>query len=300
MHSSFPCDHLFPGFRPAMIEAGEATIRVRYGGSGQPLLLLHGLPETHLMWHKIAPRLAQDFTVVVADLRGYGESSKPASTADHAPYTKRAMARDQVAVMRHLGFGRFSVAGHDRGGRVAYRLALDHPDNVEKLAVLDILPTSEAFRRTDKEMAFGFWVWFFLAQPDGLPEHVIGKDPKFFLDHMLDTWATIPDSFPLELRQAYLRNFSDPEALHAICEEYRAAITLDYELDETDRGRRRIGCPVLALWSSEGPLQLWYDALAVWRGWAERVRGRALECGHFLPEEAPDETYAALREFFAD
>src|SRR5919199_1092297 len=300
MNGSDSCNHLFPGFQSAMIEAPEATIRVRYGCSGQPLLLLHGVPETHLMWHKIAPRLAQDFTVIVTDLRGYGESSKPASTTDHSPYTKRAMARDQVTVMQHLGFDRFSVAGHDRGARVAYRLALDRPDKVKKLVVLDIVPTREVFRRTDKEMAFGFWVWFFLAQPDGLPEHVIGKDPQFFVDHMLDTWATIPDSFPLEIRRAYLHNFSDPEALHAICEEYRAAITLDYELDETDYGKRRIVCPVLTLWSSEGAVQHWYDALAVWREWAEEVQGQALDCGHFLPEEAPEETYAALRAFFAD
>jgi haloacetate dehalogenase len=289
----------FPGFQSAMIDTGEATIRVRYGGSGEPLLLLHGIPETHLMWHKIVPRLAQAFTVVATDLRGYGESSKPTSTADHAPYTKRAMANDQVAVMRHLGFDRFSVAGHDRGARVAYRMALDYPERVQKLAVLDIVPTGEAFRRTDKEMAFGFWVWFFLAQPEGLPERVIGNDPQYFLDYLLDSWSTVRDSFPAEIRQAYLRNFSDPETLHAICEEYRAAITLDYEMDEADRGKRRITCPVLSLWSSEGAVQHWYDALAVWRAWADNVRGKALDCGHFLPEEAPEETYAELRAFLA-
>ncbi len=293
-------DRLFDGFQAAMIDTGEATIRVRHGGSGQPLLLLHGIPETHLMWHKIAPRLAQDFAVVVTDLRGYGESSKPPSTSDHVPYTKRAMARDQVAVMRHLGHDRFAVAGHDRGARVAYRMALDHPERVQKLAVLDIVPTGEAFRRTDKEMADGFWVWFFLAQPDGLPEHVVGNDPKYFLDHMLDTWSTVPASFPLPVREAYLRNFSDPETLHAICEEYRAAITLDYQLDEADRGTRRITSPLLALWSSEGAVQHRYDAMAVWRAWADDVQGRALDCGHFLPEEAPEETYAALRAFFVE
>ena len=290
----------FEGFRSTIIDTGAATIRVRYGGHGNPLLLLHGIPETHLMWHKIAPRLAQDFTVVATDLRGYGESAKPPSTADHAPYSKRAMAEDQVSVMRHLGFDRFFVAGHDRGARVAYRMALDHPERVRKLAVLDIVPTGEAFRRTDKEMAFGFWVWFFLAQPDGLPERVIGNDPQFFLDHMLDAWSTVPDAFPVEIRRAYLRNFSDPETLHAICEEYRAAITLDYEMDEADRGTRRIACPVLALWSSAGAVQHWYDALAVWREWADDVRGTALDCGHFLPEEAPEETYAQLHAFFAD
>lgn len=290
----------FPGFRSSMIDTGAATIRVRYGGTGAPLLLLHGIPETHLMWHKVAPRLAQEFTVVVADLRGYGESAKPPSTADHAPYSKRAMAEDQVAVMRRLGFDRFSVAGHDRGARVAYRMALDYPQCVQKLAVLDIVPTGEALRRTDKEMASGFWVWFFLAQPASLPERVIGNDPQCFLDHMLDTWSTVPGSFPPAIRRAYLRNFSDPESRHAICEEYRAALTLDYQHDEADCGSRRITCPVLALWSSEGAVQHWYDALAVWREWADDVRGKSLDCGHFLPEEAPEETYSELRVFFAD
>jgi haloacetate dehalogenase len=300
MHDTDPRDGFFPGFRAAMIDSGEAIIRVRFGGSGEPLLLLHGIPETHLMWHKIAPRLARDFTVVATDLRGYGESAKPASTPDHAPYSKRAMARDQVAVMHHLGFDRFCVAGHDRGARVAYRMALDHPERVRKLAVLDIVPTGEAFRRTDKAMAYGYWVWFFLAQPDGLPERVIGNDPRFFLDHMLDTWSSVPDAFPAPVRTAYLRNFSDPATLHAICEEYRAAIALDDQVDEADRGTRRIVCPVLALWSSEGAVQHWYDALAVWRAWADDVRGKALVCGHFLPEEAPDETYTALHAFFAE
>lgn len=299
MNDTASYTRFFPGFQSAMIDTGEATIRARYGGHGAPLLLLHGIPETHLMWHKIAPRLAQDFTVVATDLRGYGESSKPMSTAGHAPYTKRAMANDQVAVMRYLGFDRFSVVGHDRGARVAYRMALDHPERVEKLAVLDIVPTGEAFRRTDKEMAFGYWVWFFLAQPDGLPERVIGNAPHLFLDHMLDAWSAVPDSFSSEIRQSYLRNFSDPETLHAICEEYRAAITLDCELDEADRGKRRIACPVLSLWSSVGPVQHWYDALAVWREWADDVQGKALDCGHFLPEEAPEETYHELRAFFA-
>src|SRR5579885_513062 len=247
-----PFDRLFPGFRSALIETGEATIRVRYGGAGRPLLLLHGIPETHLMWHGLAPRLAADFTVVVTDLRGYGESSKPASSADHAPYSKRVMAGDQVAVMRRLGFERFSVAGHDRGGRVAYRLALDHSERVQKLAVLDIVPTGDALRHVDRELAFGFWVWFFLAQPGGLPEHMVGRNPRFLLDHMLDSWSTVPNAFPEEIRRAYCRNFSDPETLHAICEEYRAALTLDADLDEADRGKRRIACPVLTLWSRAG------------------------------------------------
>jgi haloacetate dehalogenase len=290
---------LFEGFAASQIDVGEAIIYLRHGGSGPPLVLLHGIPETHLMWHKIAPRLAAEFTVIAADLRGYGDSSKPISTADHTPYSKRAMAQDIVTMVQYLGFDRFCVAGHDRGARVAYRLALDHPERVQKLAVLDIVSTGDALRGANTEFALGFWVWFFLAQPDDLPERVIGAMPQLFLDYMLDSWSTVPESFPPAVRQAYLRNFRDPEALHALCEEYRAAVTLDRQHDDADRGRRRITCPVLALWGGDGALPHWYDVLAVWRAWADDVRGRALACGHFLPEEAPDETYAELRTFFA-
>lgn len=290
---------MFDGFAQAMIDTGATVIRVRHGGHGPPVLLLHGLPQTHVMWHKIAPRLAQNFTVVAADLRGYGDSSKPPTTPDHAPYAKRAMARDQVEVMRQLGFGRFCVVGHDRGGRCAYRLALDHPQRVRKLAVLDIVPTGEAFRRADMAFGLAFWVWFFLAQPYDLPERVLGADPHLFLDYMLDGWSGVADAFPEAVRAEYARTFCDPQTLHAICEEYRAAATLDYQHDEADRGRRRIACPVLALWSRQGALQAWYDVLAVWREWADDVRGRALDCGHFLAEEAPDETYAELAAFLA-
>ena len=247
----------------ATIDAGEARIRVRHGGSGPPVLLLHGIPETHLMWHKVAPRLARDFSVVAADLRGYGDSSKPPSTPDHAPYSKRAMARDQIEVMRQLGFDTFSVVGHDRGARCAYRMALDHPKRVTKLAVLDIIPTGDAFRSANMSFAMDFWVWFFLAQPVDLPERLIGANPQAMLDYMLDSWSATPNAFPPDVRAAYSRTFANPETLHAICEEYRAASTLDYELDESDRGQRRIACPVLALWGGKGALPGWYDVLAV-------------------------------------
>jgi haloacetate dehalogenase len=290
---------MFEGFEQAMIDTGEAVIRVRHGGNGRPVLLLHGIPQTHIMWHKIAPRLAQDFTVVAVDLRGYGDSSKPPTTPDHAPYSKRAMARDQVEVMRQLGFERFFVVGHDRGGRCAYRMALDHPQRVLKLAVLDIVPTGKAFRRADMAFGLAFWVWFFLAQPYDLPERVLGAAPHMFLDYMLDGWSGVAGSFSQEVRAEYARSFHDPKTLHAIREEYRAATTLDYQHDEADRGRRRITCPVLALWSRQGVLQAWYDVLAVWRDWADDVRGRAVDCGHFLAEEAPDETYTELSAFFA-
>jgi len=290
---------MFEGFEQAMVDTGEAVIRIRRGGSGPPVLLLHGMPETHVMWREIAPRLARDFTVVVADLRGYGDSSKPASAPDHAPYSKRVMARDQVEVMRRLGYDRFSLVGHDRGARSAYRLALDHPGCVAKLAVLDIVPTGEAFGRADMRLGMAYWIWFFLAQPFDLPERVLGADPQMFLDYMLDAWAGSRDAFPQHVRAEYARCFCNPETLHAVCEEYRAAATLDVQHDQADYGRRRIACPVLVLWSGQGPLQAWYDVLAIWRDWADDVRGRSLDCGHFLPEEAPDETYRELYAFLA-
>jgi haloacetate dehalogenase len=289
---------MFEEFQLTAIDTGETTIRARHGGSGPPLLLLHGIPETHVMWHKIAPALARDFTVVATDLRGYGDSGKPPSAPDHAPYAMRALARDQVEVMRQLGFTRFCVAGHDRGARCAYRLALDHPERVRKLAVLDIIPTSEAFRRADAAFALDYWIWSFLAAPADLPERLIAADPQALLDHMLDGWSAVPAAFPADVRAEYLRTFRDPATLHAICEEYRAAATLDRQHDEADRGKRYIGCPVLALWSGRGVVAAWYDPLAIWREWANDVRGHALDCGHFLPEEAPDETYTALRDFF--
>jgi haloacetate dehalogenase len=283
---------MFEGFELSTIDTGETTIRVRRGGSGPPLLLLHGNPETHVMWHLVAPRLAQDFTVVATDLRGYGESGKPETTPDHEPYSKRAMARDQVAVMRQLGFERFMLAGHDRGGRVAYRLALDHPERVEKIAVLDIIPTGEAFRRTDFTFAMGYWHWFFLAQPHPIPENVIGWNPAGYFGNRNDA------VFTPEAKAEYLRAFLNPAVVHAICEDYRAGATYDFQLDEADRGNRKIAAPLLALWGTKGALQDWYDVLAIWRDWADDVRGRALDSGHFLPEDAPEETYQELRAFF--
>jgi haloacetate dehalogenase len=210
----------------------------------------------------------------------------------------RALARDQVAVMTQIGYGDFFLAGHDRGGRCAYRLALDHPERVRKLAVLDIVPTGDVFARADMAFALDFWIWSFLAAPYDLPERLIAANPDLIVDHLLASWATATDAFPDETRAVYKRAFRDPDTIHAICEEYRAAATLDYQHDEVDRGQRRIACPLLALWSAHGAVQAWYDPLTIWRTWADDVRGRALDCGHFLPEEAPDETYAELRTFF--
>jgi haloacetate dehalogenase len=283
---------MFEGFELSMIETGEAVIRTRHGGSGPPLLLLHGHPQTHVMWHKLAPRLAQDFTVVATDLRGYGDSSKPPTTPDHAPYSKRAMARDQVAVMRQLGFHRFFLAGHDRGGRCAYRLALDHPDRVLKLAVLDIVPTSDMWRRVDMDFGMVDWHWFFLAQPHPFPETVIASNPAVFY------FRGDRSRFDSEALTDYLRCIHAPQTIHGMCEDYRAGATYDRLLDEADRAAgRRIACPVLALWSARSELPRWFDVVDVWRQWAAVVHGRAIDAGHYLAEEAPDETYAALRSF---
>jgi haloacetate dehalogenase len=287
---------MFEDFDETTIDTGDAAIHVRRGGSGPPLLLLHGYPQTGVMWHAVAPLLAETFTLVVPDLRGYGRSSRPRTTADHWPYTKRAMARDQVAVMRALGFETFAVCGHDRGARCAYRLALDHPERVTRLAVLDIIPTADHWRHADAAFGRGYWHWYFLAAPAPVPERMIAAAPDDYYGSRGGM-----DAFTPEALQEYRRWGTDPETVHAMCEDYRAAATLDYEHDERDRTmRRRIACPVLALWGARNFLDEWYDVLGHWRAWsAADVGGRALACGHYLPEELPEETAAELREFFA-
>jgi haloacetate dehalogenase len=285
---------VFAGLRLDRIDTAEASLRVRHGGSGPPLLLLHGHPQTHVMWHLVAPRLAEEHTVVAPDLRGYGDSSKPATTADHEPYSKRAMARDAVELMGALGFERFAVAGHDRGARVAYRLALDHPERVERLAVLDVIPTGETWSRADHRFMLAWWHWAFLAQPAPFPETLIGADPDVYY-FKGDRSRFHPDALA-----DYLRCARDPAAIHAMCEDYRAGATYDFDLDRADRAAgKRIACPLLVLWGGRNDLEeLFGDPLAVWGEWAHDVRGRALDCGHYLPEEAPDETYDELRRFF--
>jgi haloacetate dehalogenase len=287
------------GFRAERIRTPDVTIHLARAGQGPPVLLLHGYPQTHAMWHRIAPRLAREFTVIAPDLRGYGDSDKPPSAPDHTTYGKRAMAGDQVEVMRALGFERFAVAGHDRGARVAYRMALDHPERVSRLAVLDIVPTYTTFQMTDKAMATATFHWFFLIQPPELPERLIGADPAFWLQTLMARWSGRGlDVFDAGVLAEYVRCFSDPAMIHATCEDYRAGATVDYALDEADLGRRKIVCPVLALWGTGRRNRHRYDVVDEWRTWADDVRGQPIACGHFLPEEAPDETYAALRDFF--
>jgi haloacetate dehalogenase len=288
----------FERFKLSQIEVGEVSLRVRHGGSGPPLLLLHGYPETHMMWGAVADDLAQDFTVVAPDLRGYGGSSKPPATKDHLPYAKRTMAQDAIGLMRHFGFERFDVVGHDRGGRVTYRLALDHPQAVRRLTVLDIIPTGEIWRRADARFALGYWHWAFLAQPHPRPETIIGHDPEYFI--FKAHFRGQLEGFGAEAYADYLAAARDPDTLRGMCEDYRAGAAIDRRLDNEDRAAgRKIACPVQALWGAKGAVAAWYDPLEVWRAWADDVTGQALDCGHFLPEEKPAETLALLKNFHA-
>jgi haloacetate dehalogenase len=292
---------MFDGFATHRIATAGAEIFLRTGGMGPPLLLLHGYPQSHAIWHWVAPALVDRFTLVCADLRGYGDSSKPEGGPDHAGYAKRAMALDMVEAMAVLGHHRFHLAGHDRGGRVAHRLCLDHPDRVLRAAVLDIVPTRTLFAATSQALATGYYHWFFLIQPEPLPERLIGADPRFYLRTKLGQWSGPKDTSWLdpEALAEYERCFSDPATIHASCEDYRAAATVDLAHDEVDLGRR-ITCPLLVLWGEQALMHRHFDVLATWREKAAgAVEGRALACGHYLPEERPEEVAADFVRFFA-
>jgi len=290
---------MFEGFERRQIRTSGTTINLVKGGDGPPLLLLHGYPQSHVMWHKLAPRLAQDFTVVAADLRGYGDSGKPRGDPEHLLYSKRLMAQDQVEVMQQLGFESFLLVGHDRGARVSHRLAKDHPQRVHKLAVLDIIPTHRMFQIVNKEMATNTYHWFFLIQPYDFPERVIGATGDYFIRHRFDRVKDAAKVFPAEAVAEYVRCFRDPATIHATCEDYRAGASIDLVHDEADLGKK-VACPLLVLWSATGYVGRTQDVLRVWREYATDVRGHSLPCGHYLAEEMADETCAALKTFLLD
>jgi len=286
--------NLFPGFRSARIETSGVTIDAVIGGKGPPLLLLHGWPQNLHEWHHIAPRLAKDFTVVATDLRGYGDSTKPVDGENHLGYSKRAMAADQVAVMKQLGFDRFSVVGHDRGGRVAHRMALDHAERIVRLAVLDIVPTRTVYSTVNKQLATAYYHWFLLIQPAPLPETLLAGKGEFMLRGLFRGLSK--QAMPEEVFAEYVRCFNDPSTLHAMCEDYRAAASIDLEHDEADIDRM-VSCPMLVLWGQNGAMHRLYDVLATWRDRASDVRGKAVSGGHWLPEEIPDAIYDELQGF---
>jgi haloacetate dehalogenase len=291
---------VFEGFEERSISTSSARIFLVTGGSGPPLLLLHGYPQNHVMWHAVAPVLRAHFSLVIPDLRGYGDSQGPQKDSQHVNYSKRAMARDMVELMSALGHERFALAGHDRGGRVAYRLALDHPDRVVALAVLDIVPTVVVWELMDYRSAVGSFHWPFLAQPAPLPERLIGHDPEFFLRHLLNRWAGRPDALDSAAVAEYVRHFQKPSVIEATCEDYRAGATVDLDHDRSDRdGDRKIRCPTLVLWSERYLTAKAASPLEVWRSWADDVREVVFDCGHFIAEERAEECSAALLNFLS-
>jgi len=281
---------LFPHFRALQVEIDPTvTINAIVGGSGPPLLLLHGHPQTHAIWHRVAPRLAEQFTVVACDLRGYGESSKPQGAPDHANYSKRAMAADMVVVMQSLGFATFRVLAHDRGARVAHRLALDHPQAVERMALLDIAPTLAMYEQTSDAFARAYWHWFFLIQPPPLPERLIEADPAAYVRDVMGKRSAGLAPFDPRALAEYQRCLALPGAAHGICEDYRAAATIDLEHDRVDRDAgSRLALPLMVLWGEQGVVGRCFDPLAEWQRVAADVQGGALPCGHYIAEEAPD------------
>lgn len=281
---------LFPGFRSIDVDT-DSDVRIHgiVGGEGPPLLLLHGHPQTHAIWHKVAPTLMQRFTVVACDLRGYGDSSKPAGAGDHANYSKRVMARDMLRVMQSLGFDRFRVLAHDRGARVAHRLALDHPDAVQRLALLDIAPTLAMYEQTSEAFARAYWHWFFLIQPAPLPERLIECDPSAYLRDVMGKRSAGLAPFDPRAFQEYARCLALPGSAHGLCEDYRAAASIDLEHDRADRDAgKRLAMPLLVLWGAQGVVHRCFEPLKEWRRVAVDVSGEALPCGHYIPEEAPE------------
>ena len=287
-----------PEFEYRRVVVAGVMINCAIAGSGPPVLMLHGYPENHVMWRHVAPALAEDHTVVLADLRGYGDSGKPVPDAAGGVYSKRSMAGDQLGLMRQLGFGSFQLVGHDRGARVSHRLALDHPEAVTRLAVLDIAPTRQVLHNVTRTMATAYYHWFFLPVRNGIPEHLIGADPGFWIRSIVGPLLGQGASIDAAAMEDYIRCFSDPGTIAGSCADYRSAASIDLvHDDETFAAGRKLECPVLVLWGAQGFVGREYEPLSVWREYAGDVRGEALPTGHFLPEEAPDLVTAALRDF---
>lgn len=294
---------MFPGFTDFSVKVNGVALRGRYGGdpSKPALLLLHGHPETHLMWHRTAPRLAESFFVVAPDLRGYGRSSRPASSGDHLAYSKRAMAQDAVELMQQFGHTRFAAAGHDRGGRVVARLAADHPHRVTHAVTLDVAPTLDMYERTDRRFASAYWHWFFLIQPAPLPERLIAANPRAYIEGLMGGRHAGLAPFPPEVLEEYIACVSTEELATGLCEDYRAAAGIDLEHDRADRDQgRRIAVPLHVLWAEHGVVGRLYEPLELWQQVAERVTGRSLDCGHYLPEERPDDVVAEILSFITE
>jgi len=288
---------LFPGFTDERLAVNGVEIQAVIGGAGPPLLLLHGAPQSHVMWHRLAPRLAERFTVVATDLRGYGDSSKPPGGGDHADYSFRTMAADQVAVMNQLGLGEFSVVAHDRGARVTHRMLLDHPEAVTRAALLDILPTKYVYDHTDRALATAYFHWFFFIQPAPLPELMMESNATLLLKAFLGAFGGTDCYDPAAMAE-YERCFATPDAIHAMCEDYRAAASIDLVHDAADAGRK-VECPLLILWGTRGVVGQLYCPLEVWQQYASDVRGQGIDAGHFLAEERPDDTLVALAAFLS-
>jgi haloacetate dehalogenase len=291
----------FPGFEQRRVKVGDIAFNVRLGGSGTPLLLLHGYPQSHIVWHRIAPELARHFTVVCPDLKGYGDSDAPPPTPDSANYSKRVMGEEMLALMKTLGYPRFVLAGHDRGARIAYRLALDHPEAVTRLGILDILPTAEYWDLADRKFAVNTFHWGFLARDGGVPERLIGHDPEFFQDYLMRLWAGDYDALDPEALKEYRRCFAKPANIAASCADYRAGYTIDDAQDRADRAAgRKITCPVLVLSGDQYLSTGENQAVDIWKRWATDVRGSVIQSGHFVAEEKPQEVLAALVPFLEE
>ena len=287
---------MFKNFKQDIIEVNGVNINYKIGGKGEPLLLLHGYPQSHVLWRKIAPLFAENYTVICSDLRGYGDSDKPQSDKKHLTYSKKTMGLDQNELMKKLGFKEYFLVGHDRGGRVAHRMAIDFKENIKKISVLDIVPTSHVFKNTNAILAKRYYHWFFLIQSYPLPETMIGNDPEYYIRSKLQMWGANNEYLTEEIIQEYLRCFTT-ETIQASCEDYRAGASIDLVHHEEDFDKK-ISCPLQVLWGSKATLEELYDPIKVWKEWALHVEGQSIDCGHFLPEESPVETYNAIINFF--